>query len=126
MKFKIEMLPPNINAYIGRTNIWQYQQNKKKYHEFVRLSTINIQPKPNYKCCNMVVTYHFKDKRVRDTHNLTKCLLDALVEANIIEDDNYKVLNKYTEIGVYDKGNEYVEISIEEIKENTGETTKND
>lgn len=115
MRIKLEMLPPNINKYIGRTNIWDYQSKKKKYHEYVRLATINIQPKPNYKKCNMVVTYHFKDKRRRDTHNLTKCLLDALVEAKIIEDDNYEVLNTYTEKGIYDKGNECVEIEIEKL-----------
>ncbi len=112
MKLKLEMFPPNINHYIGRTNIWQYQDKKKKYHEYVRLATIGIQPKPNYKKCDMVVTYHFKNKRKRDTHNLTKCLLDALVEAKIIEDDNYMVLNTYTEKGVYDKDKEYIEIEI--------------
>ena len=110
MKLKIDGLPPNINKYIGRTNIWEYQHNKKKYHNLVKLCTTGINPK--YSHCNMTVTYHFKDRRRRDTHNMTKCLLDALVESNIIEDDNYTVLNKYTEIGVYDKGNEYVEIEI--------------
>lgn len=115
MKIKLEILPPNINRYIGRTNIWDYQKRKKEYHEYVRLTTIGIQPKPNYKKVDMVVTYHFKDRRVRDTHNLTKCLLDALVEAKIIEDDNYNVLNTYTEKGVYDKGNEGVEIEIQPL-----------
>lgn len=113
MKLKIEGLPPNINKYIGRTNIWEYQHNKKKYHKLVNMSTIGVNP--SYKHCNMTITYHFKDRRRRDTHNMTKCLLDALVEANIIEDDNYKVLSKYTERGVYDKGKEYVEIEIEPL-----------
>lgn len=112
MKIIVNQLPPNINKYIGRTNIWEYQKEKKNYHKIVKLSTIGINPKIEH--CNMVVIYHFKDKRKRDTHNMTKCLLDALVEANIIEDDNYNVLNEYTEKGIYDKGNEYVEINIEE------------
>lgn len=112
MKIIIDKLPPNINKYIGRTNIWEYQQDKHRYHRLVDLSTIGVNPK--IKKCNMVVTYHFKDKRKRDTHNMTKCLLDALVEANIIEDDNYTVLNEYTEKGIYDKGKEFVEIEIEE------------
>ena len=114
MKIIINKLPPNINKYIGRTNIWEYQEDKKKYHDLVRLSTIGKNPK--IKHCNMTVIYHFKDKRKRDTHNMTKCLLDALVCADIIEDDNYNVLNEYTEKGLYDKGNEYLEIIIEELE----------
>lgn len=113
MYIKIDKLPPNINKYIGRTNIWEYQHNKKAYHKLIRMATIGNNP--NISKCNMTVTYHFKDKRKRDTHNLTKCLLDGLVDAEIIEDDNYTVLKKYTEIGVYDKGNEYLEIDIERL-----------
>ena len=114
MKIIINQLPPNINKYIGRTNWYEYQKEKKQFHKLVQMSTIGNNP--NIRRCNMVVLYHFKDKRVRDTHNMTKCLLDALVEANIIEDDNYNVLREYTEKGTYDKGNEYVEINIEELE----------
>jgi Holliday junction resolvase RusA-like endonuclease len=112
MKIILEIMPPNINHYIGRTNWYEYQEKKKEYHRYVKLKTLNINPKPNYKKCEMIVTYHFKDRRKRDTHNLTKCLLDALVEAKIIEDDNYEVLKLYTEKGVYDRKNEFIEIEI--------------
>lgn len=115
MKIVINALPPNINKYIGRTNIWEYQKEKKKYHKLVKLSTIGINEK--IKKCDMTVIYHFPDHRKRDTHNLTKCLLDGLVDANVIEDDNYTVLNRYTEIGVYDKNKSYVEILIIPIKQ---------
>lgn len=115
MKIKISQLPPNINKYIGRTNIWDYQKQKKDYHKLVKLETTGNNP--CFTRCNMVVTYHYPDRRIRDTHNLTKCLLDALVEAKIIIDDNYMVLNNYTEKGIYDKDNAYVEIDIEEVKD---------
>lgn len=114
ISFKIKGLPPNINKYIGRTNIWEYQKNKKKYHQLVKISTTGFNPK--FKKCNLEVIYHFKDKRRRDTHNMTKCLLDALVEANIIEDDSYQVLNSYTEKGINDTKEEYIEIFLEEVK----------
>ena len=42
-------------------------------------------------------------------------LLDGLVEAGIIKDDNYDVIKEYTTIGSYDKNNPRVEIEIEEI-----------
>ena len=32
-----------------------------------------------------------------------------------IIDDNYMVLNTYTEKGVYDKNNSYVEVEIKEV-----------
>ena len=113
MKITIPSLPPNINKYISRTNIWDYQKEKKQYHKLVKLSTTGNNP--CFTKCDMIVTYHFPDRRIRDTHNLTKCLLDALVEAKIIIDDNYMVLNTYTEKGVYDKNNSYVEVEIKEV-----------
>ena len=103
MKIIIPSLPPNINKYIGRNAIWDYQKEKKQYHKLVKLSTTGNNPCVTK--CDMIVTYHFPDRRIRDTHNLTKCLLDSLVEAKIIIDDNYMVLNTYTEKGVYDKNN---------------------
>ena len=71
------------------------------WSKLVKLSTTGNNP--CFTKCDMIVTYHFPDRRIRDTHNLTKCLLDSLVEAKIIIDDNYMVLNTYTEKGVYDK-----------------------
>ena len=114
MIIKINDLPPNINKFIGRTNIWEYQRDKKAYHKLIKLSTIGLNP--NYKRVDMKVTYHFPDRRIRDTHNMTKCLLDGLVDAGIIIDDNYMVLRNYTECGVYDKGQRYVEIDIKEVE----------
>jgi hypothetical protein len=42
-------------------------------------------------------------------------LLDGLVEANIIVDDNYDVIQEFTTIGKYDKGNPRTEIELEEL-----------
>ena len=44
MKIKISQLPPNINKYIGRTNIWDYQKQKKDYHKLVKLETTGNNP----------------------------------------------------------------------------------
>lgn len=77
------------------------------------MQTIGINPR--YKKCKMKVIYYFKDKRRHDPGNYDKCLLDGLVEANIIEDDNYDVITEYTTIGKVDRGNPRVEIEIEEV-----------
>ena len=114
MKIIIKAIPPTINKYIGRTNIWEYQSDKKKIHNLIRLSTIGINP--NYEKCKMTITYYFKDKRRHDPSNYDKMLLDGLVEANIIKDDNYDVIQEFTTIGKYDKKNPRTEIEIEEVE----------
>ena len=111
MKIVIPKIPPTINKYIGRTNLWEYQKDKKKYHELVRLVTVGLNPKIDK--CKIKVTYYFKDKRRHDPSNYDKFLLDALVEANIIKDDNYDVIEEYTTTGRYDKEKPRVEVEIE-------------
>ena len=64
----------------------------------------------------MKITYYFKDKRRHDPSNYDKMLLDGLVEANIIKDDNYDVIQEFTTTGKYDKENPRTEIEIEEMK----------
>ena len=112
MKITINALPPTINKYIGRDNRWQYQKDKKAYHEAVVMSTIGLNPL--YDKCKIKVTYYFKDKRRHDPANYDKMLLDGLVEANILKDDNYDVIEEYTTIGSYDKNNPRVEVDIYE------------
>lgn len=114
MTIIIKVIPPTINKYIGRTNIWEYQADKKKIHNLIRLSTIGINPK--YEKCKMKITYYFKDKRRHDPSNYDKMLLDGLVEANIIKDDNYDVIQEFTTIGKYDKENPRTEIEIKEVE----------
>ena len=113
MKLTIRAIPPTINKYIGRTNIWEYQKDKKQIHELIKLETIGINPK--YEKVKMKITYYFKDKRRHDPSNYDKMLLDGLVEANIIIDDNYDVIQEFTTIGKYDKENPRTEIELEEI-----------
>ena len=113
MKITINTIPPTINKYIVRTNIWEYQADKKKIHNLIRLCTIGLNPR--YEKVKMKITYYFKDKRRHDPSNYDKMLLDGLVEANIIKDDNYDVIQEFTTIGKYDKENPRVEIELEEI-----------
>jgi Holliday junction resolvase RusA-like endonuclease len=113
MKLTIKAIPPTINKYIGRTNIWEYQKDKKNIHELIKNETIGLNPR--YEKVKMKITYYFKDKRRHDPSNYDKMLLDGLVEANIIVDDNYDVIQEFTTIGKYDKENPRTEIELEEI-----------
>lgn len=111
MKLTIKAIPPTINKYIGRTNIWEYQKDKKNIHELIKNETIGLNPR--YEKVKMKITYYFKDKRRHDPSNYDKMLLDGLVEANIIVDDNYDVIQEFTTIGKYDKENPRTEIELE-------------
>lgn len=106
-------IPPTINKYIGRSNIWEYQADKKKVHKTIQLITIG----KNYSInkCKMTITYYFKDRRRHDPSNYDKMILDGLVEAKIITDDNYEVIKEFTTIGKYDKENPRTEVVIEKI-----------
>lgn len=110
MKITLDFIPPTINKYIGRTNRFEYQKDKKHIHEMVRLETIGITPM--YDKCKITVVYFFKDRRRHDPSNYDKFLLDGLVEAKIIKDDNYDVIKEFTTRGEYDKNNPRTEIYI--------------
>ena len=110
----LPFIPPTINKYIGRANIWEYQKDKKKIHEAIRLAAIG--KRYDIEKCKMIITYYFKDKRRHDPSNYDKMLLDGLVEANIIVDDNYKVITEFTTKGDYDKNNPRTIIEIEVLE----------
>lgn len=115
IKLSLPIVPPSINYYIGRDNRFQYQKDKKKIHELIRLATIG--KNYNINKCKMTITYYFKDKRRHDPSNYDKFVLDGLVEANIITDDNYGVITEFTTKGGYDKENPRTEIIIEILEE---------
>lgn len=108
---ELPIIPPTINKYIGRSNIWEYQSDKKKIHQAIRLLTCG--KRYEIEKCKMTITYYFKDRRRHDPSNYDKFLLDGLVEANVIIDDNYSVITEFTTKGGYDKDNPRTEIIIE-------------
>lgn len=109
MKIVLHKIPPTINKYIGRSNIWQYQKDKKEYTVFVLEA---IDKEHNIEKCEITIKYYFKDKRRRDLENYLKILMDALVEAKVIIDDNYEVITKMTLIGNVDSKNPRIEIEV--------------
>lgn len=114
IKIILPLVPPTINKYIGRSNIFEYQSDKKKIHQAVKLLTAG--KKYNIEKCKMTITYYFKDKRRHDPSNYDKMVLDGLVEANIIVDDNYNVITEFTTKGDYDKNNPRTIIEIEVLE----------
>ena len=111
MKYIIPMIPPSINKFIGRTNIWEYQKAKK---EWKNLCSYLRKPAKPIEKSEIIITFFFKDKRRHDADNYQKFLLDGLVAAGIIVDDDFEHIS-VTCKGKYDKNEPRTEIEVIEI-----------
>lgn len=108
----------NMNNYRN----WHYRTSntiKKKVLAYFKKHNPDIK---KLGCVSVGYTLYFKDKRVCDLMNYAsvadKFLLDCLVEAKIIKDDNYKIVQRYNYIkyGGLAEYN-YIEMEIKEIDE---------
>ena len=89
MKYTIPDIPKSNNEYIGRSNIHQYQDDKKMWCEMLWAYCRPRPPKPLEKAV-VSITYHFSDRIRRDPDNYSgKMLLDGLVRNGIIKDDSF-------------------------------------
>ena len=71
---------------------------------------------PNLTGVMVEIRYYFKDKRVRDRDNyVPKFILDGLVKAGIIEDDNDNDIYQNWKL-LYDKEKPRTEIEIKEVQ----------
>ena len=85
----ISDIPPSNNQFIGRNKRWQYQDAKKHWAYLISLACRPKPPEP-LKKCRVHLHYMFPDKRRRDPDNYSgKFILDGLVKAGILEDDNF-------------------------------------
>jgi len=65
--------------------------------------------------CDIRITFHAPDKRAADLSNKAESLMDLLVEAGIIKDDNWFVVNSLNlEFGGVDVEDPRAEINIKE------------
>ena len=63
----------------------------------------------------MTVTFYHGDMKRRDSDNQLSSVLDTLVDAGILEDDNWKIIPEKHIYDAYDKGAARVELEIEEL-----------
>lgn len=113
MKYIIPALPPSDNKYKGRTNIWQYWEDKKDWEKLV---FCHCRPRPDKPIPHATVTlkYFFKTRVRHDPDNYSgKFILDGLVRCGILIDDSFDHVNLVLR-GGYDKNNPRTEIEVEE------------
>lgn len=116
MKLKIKYMPPNWNKYINaeRANKYEANQLKQQEKQIVRHFTFGKRYTGGYPV-EIVLRPHFKDFR-QDLDNFRyKGLLDGLVSAEVLKNDNLRHIQKITIEPVFDKA-ECVEIEIRELE----------
>ena len=110
MKYTIPRVPPSLNKYAGRENVWEYREQKALWKQ---LCNVYCRPRPQEppRFALVVLTFYFKDKRRRDADNYQKMILDGLVAAGIIVDDDFEHCRVLCD-GDCDKANVRTEIDI--------------
>lgn len=115
MKLKINYMPPNWNEYINmeRTNKFKANNLKQKEKKLIWAKTIGEKYEGKYPI-EIAFKPHFKDFR-QDLDNFRyKGLLDGLVSAGVLKNDNLKHIQRITIEPVFDEA-ECVEIEIREL-----------
>jgi crossover junction endodeoxyribonuclease RusA len=116
MKITINEIPPSINKYMGRKNVWQYRADKERWTQMVYLMALYAKPTDYITPEKAVVTitYYFKTKARHDPDNNSgKLFMDGLTKAGIIKDDSFDYIELVLR-GRYDKTNPRTEIEVEE------------
>ncbi len=111
MKYTIPSIPPSMNKYKGRTNMWEYRRDKEAWEKQIWLL---CRPRPDepIEKCRLTLTYFFKDKRRHDPNNYDgQFITDGLVKSQIIKDDNFDCVELVLR-GDYDKHNPRTEIEV--------------
>lgn len=109
--YTIPDIPPSNNKYLGRTNRFEYQNDKQMWCAFVD-AYCRPRPKQPIKKSLVMLTYYFKDRRKHDPDNFSgKQILDGLVSCRILEDDSFSNIDLKL-VGKYDKDNPRTEILI--------------
>lgn len=105
--------PPSVNAlYGGGSN--QRRFPSKKYKAW--LASCPELESAKLKSVTIEYNFYFPDNRNRDSENYIKALGDYLVNEGVLEDDNWRVVQKMTlnPMGI-DRKNARVEIIIESV-----------
>lgn len=116
MKIKLDYMPPNWNSYILLERGNKYGANKIKQKEkgIVKLLTVGKRYTGNYPV-EIIFKPHFSNHR-QDLDNFRyKGLLDGLVAAEVIKNDNLRHIQKITVEPIFDD-TECVEIEIKELE----------
>ena len=115
MKITIDYKFESMNSYIGkcRTNIYVANKIKQKETQLSMLAFSRI-PKIEKYPIKLVFTWHMKSKIADLDGRFAKNIIDGLVRAKKIPDDNVKYIQEIVHKYKQDT-KDYVEIEMEEL-----------
>lgn len=116
-EFKIFGIPMNLNEY-RNAHFFLLDKEKKKWERITVKESIAQRIRPIRKC-RLTIEFYFKDRRRHDPDNYSaslKFILDGMVKANILPDDDFSVIESLTvrQGGIH--MNPYLVIRIEELE----------
>ena len=112
MKIELDYKFENLNEIIGLSRGNKYLANihKKKEMEYVKWSTLKV-PKIIEYPVKIEVIWHVKNKCFDLDNKILKNILDGLVNAKILKNDNFNCVNEINYKAIVD-GTERVELIL--------------
>ena len=113
--YKVPQIPPSLNEFLGRENTWQYRELKQSWKNLIALY---CRPRPDVpvEYAEVTLNYFFPTNIRRDPDNYSgKMLLDGLVSARIIKDDDFKHIRLILLSSGKDAKKPRVEITVKKL-----------
>lgn len=111
LKIEIPEIHPSLNDWT-KWHHYHRAQEKKRWEELVYYCALHTKPLAA-ETVKVEVRYYFPTKTARDLDNYCpKFLLDGLVKAGILKDDNSSVVKELSVKILYDKQNPRTEVII--------------
>lgn len=103
-----------INTSSGRSFP---NKNYVRWHSsaITQIRMQDIKPMPIGKRLSLTLTFYHGDMKRRDSDNQCSSILDTLIDAGIIADDNWKIIPIKHIYDSFDKGNARCVVNIEEL-----------
>lgn len=112
MKIVIPEIPPSLNRYAGRKNVYEYRDEKDRWKAIVAWLAKAQRTENPYEQATVRITYFFPDSRRRDPDNYAgKMILDGLTAAGVIADDDFFHINLEIR-GAVDRKNPRTEVEV--------------
>lgn len=112
MKIVIPEIPPSLNRFAGRKNVYEYRDEKDRWKAMVAWLAKAQRPEKPYEQATVRITYFFPDSRRRDPDNYAgKMLLDGLTAAGVIADDSFSCIRLVLD-GEVDRENPRTEVEV--------------
>ncbi|MEG0486162.1 MAG: RusA family crossover junction endodeoxyribonuclease [Oscillospiraceae bacterium] len=111
MKITIKAVPPSLNKFSGRKNVWEYRKMKKEWTMLVKATAMSKVKSPA-EFALVRIDYFFKTRVRHDSDNYCgKFILDGLTAAGVIIDDDFEHIALLLH-GHYNKENPRTEITV--------------